>query len=264
MPERLLSTIEWTPKHESAARSTGKAALALMAHRYGDGQPNGKGGFNRRLAFHHLPHARIVGRRALELCQHMGLTVAEQKTAQLAGYAHDVLQLNPIGINEMGSAAWLGHQLDTYEIPELRGPAMVSIIGTEPKFTNGALSHQKAHELADGPNSNMIKSVACADLSGLYTPAGPIESHNLYAELEGKAPGEFVPLENIVAFQQKQLELLDGYTYPLRAAEPLFATHRSQVIAHQTQILRTAQAGNFDSFNNIIAADELFYQQYAA
>ncbi|HSW99560.1 MAG TPA: hypothetical protein VLH38_00835 [Patescibacteria group bacterium] len=259
MSERALSTIEWTPRYEHATHAIGILALELMGHRYGDGQPNGVGGHDQRLAFHHLPHAQMVGQQALRLCKYMNLSSTEQKTAELAGYAHDVLQLNGIGINESQSASWLVEQLKTFGIPELSGGVMRAILGTEPKFTNGILTHQVAHEyVGEDLDNAMIRAVASADLSGLYTPSGPHESHALYAEIQGKALGQEVSLESILPFQRDQLELLEGYKYPLREAEELFATHRSEVMEHHTRILRILEDGNFDSFEEVLAMDDAF------
>lgn len=263
MSERLLSTIEWTPRHEDAANTIGNSALQLMTHRYGDGQPAGAGGYIRRLWYHQLPHARAVGEKAGELCDRMGLSRTERELAKVAGYAHDVVQLKGTATNELGSGAWLTHALSIYDMDEFRDPSMKAVIGTIPMFESGILTHQKAHELPDGPNSKMIKSVAAADLSGLYTPDGPHESHTLYAELQGKQPGEEVSLEGVAAFQRGQIALLEGYEYPLREAN-VFATHRKEVIEHQTKMQRTMEAGNFDSFSEILAADEQFRLRHAA
>lgn len=259
MSEVLLNQVEWTREKEEATNKIGTAAIDLMEHRYGTGEADNIGGHERSLLFHNRPHALMVGKKAAELCVRLGLTETEAKTARLAGYAHDVVQLQGAGTNEMLSAEWLEDQIDVYKIPELKEATTAAILGTEPQFTNGVLTHQTVRDY-EGPNEKLVKAVPAADLSPLYTPQGPLESHRLYAEFQKKAPGQEaeVSIEELANFQRGQLALLEGYTYPLQEAKELFATHEREVMAHNEMLLKRAERGGFDSFTEVLAADKQF------
>lgn len=263
MSEVLLSKVEWTREKEEAANKIGAAAIGLMEHRYGTGEDDNIGGHERSLPFHNRPHALMVGEQAAKLCVELGLNETEVKTARLAGFAHDVVQLQGAGTNEVRSAEWLEDQLDMYKIPELKEASTAAILGTEPLFTDGTLSHQVVHSY-EGPNEQLVKAIPAADLSPLYTPQGPLESHHLYAEFQQKGPGQEaeVSLEGLVNFQRGQLALLEGYTYPLREAEELFATHRSEVMKHNEALLERAEQGGFDDFTQVLEADRQFFLRH--
>lgn len=251
-----------------AAHEIGEDALEIVDNTYGSGYPLWTPGVH-ELAYHNGHHGRAVGAKAVQLCDYLGLGSVEQAVAKVAGYAHDIAQLNGRGVDEAKSATWLTSAMQERGAFSQYTQTMgaLAIVGTEPIFSaDGKITGQKASELSypNKASELVAKSVASADLGELYTPQGPYFGHQLAREIFGIIPGDEFSPEKLIAFQQDQLEFIENYTYPLAEAEKLFATHKTEVIAYGRSILHLLEKGEIASWDELIRRDEAFMEKHAA
>jgi HD superfamily phosphodiesterase len=242
----------------------GEDALKIVDRTYGDGYPHYRQCGSHELAYHNGHHARDVGNTAFKLCTLLDMDQLVRKTAQTAGYAHDLVQLKGRGVDEQESAEWLEHELSQGDIvhPALRTMGSLAILGTEPLFADGKIVGQKATQL-DYPSRDaeqMAKSVASADLGEIYQPQGPFLGHQLFREINSMAPPEQLDMQKLTAFQRNQVALLDTYTYPLPQAERALTQHKPEVIAYSTGLLRQMETGAVETWNEVIERDRAFMQ----
>lgn len=262
MSERLSS---YQILEENAER-VGEKALEVVDRTYGEGYPSWRTG-SCELAYHNGHHARAVGNGALRLCDVYDVPRVERRVAETAGFAHDLVQLKGRGIDERESAEWLESELrrtDVFPTPLVQ-LGKVAILGTEPRFKDGHLVGQRATELEypDKVAELVAKSVACADLGELYTPQGPYLGHQLFREIKGMPREDHIPFEDVAQFQRNQIRLLEQHTYPLKKAEKIFATHKSNVIRYAKETLRKIEAGSIDSWSRLIESDEAFMARHS-
>jgi hypothetical protein len=264
MSEYLSSCHSLEAKQIKEAERVGKRALEVVDSTYGEGYPSWNSG-RRELAYHNGHHGRAVGNAAIKLCRVYDIPQVEQAVAQTAGFAHDLVQLKGRGVDERESAEWLESQLALSNLfpDSLRRMGALAIVGTEPLFSNGQLVGQKATDLEypDEISELVAKSVACADLGELYTPQGPYLAHQLFREIKGMPNESELPFEEIAQFQRNQIGLLERYTYPLKKANSLLATHRPQVIRYSKDVLRKIETGSIDSWERLMQNDEVFMEK---
>jgi hypothetical protein len=261
MGERVLS-YQLSEKDQIAdAHRIRLGALQVIDRAYGSGYPKWTVG-RHDLPYHNGHHGRAVGNMAVKLCTAYGLPRVEQAIANVAGFAHDIVQLKGRGIDEDESADWLDKALqEKHSFPaHLREMAILAILGTQPKFRNGRLIGQAADDLFyPTKNAELVaKSVASADFGELHTPQGPYLGHQLFREIHKIAPNSTLPRQAIIGFQQNQIELGESYTYPLVKAEHLLATHRPEVIAHHQDVLEKLEKGTLESWAELIDYDLAF------
>jgi hypothetical protein len=228
-------------------------AISEVDKRFGDGlEKQGK----KHLRYHNGLHTRAVSMGAVALGKRLCLSKTELAVAQVAGAAHDIVQLHGSGTNERESAEWIEDKLRGYVPAEALAMARLAILGTEPVFQGGTITEQKA-QTQEYPTKRaelVAKIVASADLGNLYTPEGPALSHELYHELSGHAAID----TGLVTFQKNQLKLVHSYEYPLPEAGRLFATHKGQVQAYVVKTLDQLEAGEIHSWQQLIEQDAAF------
>lgn len=259
MHEHLMMPQQLTKEQLGATDEIARKALEVIENRYGKDSPN-------HLTYHNERHARSVGLGALKVSVALGLSPAEQRTSELAGYPHDVVQLKGRGLDEQESAQWLEEEITKHELlPRAMAKlGSYAILGTEPIFgeVNGQimLVGQKATEI-DYPTKSaemIAKSVASADLGVLYSPEGPYLSHQLYHEIQGTDTNQDPPLDNLLRFQRGQVYLAENYAYPLRQAEEIFGTHRTEVTNYAHQVLGQIESGEIENWTQLIEQDKQF------
>lgn len=247
------------------AERIGNDALGTIDRTYGGGYPHWSPGAT-ELAYHNGHHARAVGEGAVKLCVALGLDSIEQAIALTAGRAHDIVQLKGRGIDESESADWLEVAMREQDIfpPARREMGRLAILGTEPLFRDGKIIGQKATQLAYPSKTaeQLAMSVASADMGELYIPEGPYMGHQLFRELQGMPSEDEPAFEDLIRFQRSQVALLETYTYPLRQANRVLATHRLQVIKYGHAILRQLESGTIESWDQLLQKDQDFIRQH--
>lgn len=264
MSERLASgPFEFDQKMINDTRKIGERALAIVTDHYGSGYPYFEGGTIQKLLYHGTNHSEHTGEIAAYVGGYYGVNETGQELLQMYGRAHDIVQLQGIGENERQSAQWLEEQMLAGGLPPLAAKfGRAAILGTEPIFDNWTLIDQMVNhmEFESLQEELFAKSVATADLSELYTPFGALAPHLLYAEREGVSdPSQELPMDGgLIEFQEKQLITLDRYRYPLPEVGNELATHKSQVLNYHSFIYEKLQAGQLESWQNLLRLDEMF------
>lgn len=259
----FVSSWHFSEREQSARlEKTGENALQTVDRTYGDGYPNYRRHGRHELAYHNGHHAREVGNTAFKLCTLLDMNRLVRETARTAGYAHDIVQLKGRGTDERESAEWIERELARGDIvhPALRTMGGLAILGTEPLFANNQLVGQKVTQLSYPTREaeQTAKSVASADLGELYQPQSPFLAHQLFREMSGMAQPDQLDMAKLTNFQRNQMALLEHYRYPLPKAEQTLTRGKSRVIAYNSAVLRELEAGNFDSWNEVIERDRAF------
>lgn len=261
----FVSSWHFSEREQSARlEKTGQDALKTVDSEYSEGYPGYRRHGRHELAYHNGHHAREVGNTAFKLCTLLDMDRLVRETARTAGYAHDIVQLKGRGTDERESAEWIERELARGDIvhPALRTMGGLAILGTEPLFADNKLVEQKATRLSYPTREaeQMAKSVASADLGELYQPQGPFLAHQLFREINGMAQIDRLDMTKLTNFQRNQVELLERYHYPLPKAEQTLTRGKSRVIAYSNEVLHDLEAGNFDSWSQVIERDRAFIQ----
>lgn len=264
MSERLTpSAIEFDKKQAADVRKIGENALRISEQNYCSGFPDFRGGRVRKLLYHNARHNRSVGDDAAHVAARVGLSSSEAELAKAAGYAHDIVQLGGRGKDERESAEWIERELREKGLPkEVASMAYKAIWGTLPLFENGRIVGQTAsvQEYSSKREELVAKSVASGDLGRLYVPEGPYLGHLLYAQLQGAQPGQAPDIAGLNEFAQNQLRLLETYTYPLKEANGVLATHRRQVLRYTGHVAQQLDGGKIESWGELVERDQAFME----
>jgi hypothetical protein len=263
MSERLLAnSFEFDERQTEVVRDIGHSALLLATDRYSSGYPNYRGGDIRKLGHNNARHGLMTGNDAARLANFMGLSPSEQELERAAGYAHDLRQLTGRGNDEKESAEWIESRLDESGIipPAAAKLAARAILGTLPIFENGRLVDQTANRLAFASKRDelFVKVLASGDTGELYTPFGPYSAHMLYGQRVGAEPGDIPDMTELLAFQAKQILLLESYRYPIPEAAKLFATHHTQVMEYVQRVYGQLERGEIETWQQLIDQDIAF------
>lgn len=242
-----LRNLTLTDEQLAAMASIGQHAVATVDARYGTGFPHFSGG-EHNLAYHNGYHARTVAEDGLRVARTLGLALPELVTVEVAGYAHDIVQLKSRGVMEAESAEWLKDEMLRRGLPPVMAEAgALAILGTEPVFDDGnELVGQVATQL-DYPSRSaeqVALSVASGDFGRMLTPVGPHLSHRLYQQIQGVSPDQAPPMDSFARFLERQTELRENYRFPVSEAERILATHRREVIEYGEQILKLVERGS--------------------
>lgn len=243
----------------------GEDALEIIDQTYGEGYPTWGHGHH-ELSYHNGHHGRAVGEAALKMCVDMELGDIENVIAHTAGYAHDLIQGKGRGKDEAASAAWLERKLRQKDISQRHiQMGALAIKGTEPVFQGKKIVGQKATQLRypDKDSEKVGLSVACGDFGELYTPEGPYLAHQLFREIKGMPDEDVIPFEDMTAFQQGQVELLESWRYPLKRANTLLTTHKRQVIRYSHNTLKQLEDGTIETWGDLLQRDKKFIEQHA-
>ena len=261
VPEAEMATIE-------AARRIGCAALDTIDLVYGSGYPAWESGFI-DLAYHNGRHARSVAKATVQMAAALDLSPSATAIGEAAALAHDENQLDGRGVDEERSAQWLEAQMRAYKhvfTPLQIEIGKLGIKGTEPIFDENMRIIGQRADFLEYPTKEaeyVAKSVVCGDFGVLFQPDGPLSSHLLFREIQKVKSAEEPKVEDGIAFQQGQMELLDTYSYPLPEANDILATHRSEVTAYSQQVLDQLERGDITSWAQLIEQDIAFARQLA-
>ncbi len=242
-------------------------ALGDVMRKYGTGYPAYAGGERGGLAYHNLHHTQYVCHATEMIGEELSLSKEDQAIGRLAAAAHDIVHDKPRGQAEDESSQWLETAMQRYGFSKLaREVASLAILGTEPEVQEGVLVWQYASRLRYPCKSaeTIALSVACADLSELYSPLGPLLGHDLYKESLGVAPSSDPPLDNLLAFQQRQVMLAETYRFPHPAGEHLFGRLRREVTVYHEQVLNRLERGSIDSWGQVVEQDRDFARTYSS
>ncbi|HZM63559.1 MAG TPA: hypothetical protein VFB59_00320 [Candidatus Saccharimonadales bacterium] len=261
-----LPTIILTFEQETSLARIGDEALRIMAAQYGTGFPDYVEGSEANLCFHNRYHAQAVPEDGQRVGEALGFSRAEQATVDVAGKAHDIVQLKERGQMERESADWLVAELRREQLPEpmvLAGK--LAIEGTIPVFDGNKVTGQQAtrQEYPSKSAERVALAVACGDFGRMLTPIGPLMSHKYYQQIKGCAPGQAPPMDTFEQYLADQIAMREEYRFPLPAAERLLGTHRRQVVAYGEQVLRQLQRGDIESWHQLEAQDLEFMRSLA-
>ena len=254
-----LEAVQATPSDYETLAAVGVEALRTVDLCYGG------------LGFHQGGHSMFVGDKGGLVSERRGVSPYGQQLARAAGRAHDLVQLQPRGIMEDESAAWLEEQLRRQGAPGAAAVAGgLAIRGTEPLFDeNGKIVGQMAarQEYPSREAESIALSVASADMGGeLFRPLGPLRGHQFLLELNGIHAGsprdERPTLEQILAFQQSQIELKTGYVFPCAEGETALGGLRRAVIDYHQELAEDIGGGRVESWQQVIDRDLAFARQH--
>lgn len=260
-----LGDLQLTKGQATAVVAIGQEALVIVDATYGTGYPHFRGG-QHNLAYHNGYHGRAVAADGVRVGEAMGFSRAELVTTEVAGDAHDIVQLLARGEMERRSADWLVHRLRSGNHAGVIAEAgAFAILGTEPVIEGGKVVGQVATQLAYPSKSaeRVSLAVACGDFGRMLTPIGPYLSHRLWQQIKGAKPDEVPTMEGFVNFQKAQIELYENYRFPLRQAEGVLATHRREVIAYSRRLLAMLEDGRVATWEQVVAMDLQFMQQHS-
>jgi hypothetical protein len=243
----------------------GNAALTEVENTYGSGYPHYLNGEDGGLSYHNRHHSAFVRDGSEAMGHALGLTKEERAIAQVAGAAHDIVQLKPRGVMEAESADWLATELRRRAFDErIVQAGALAILGTEPVFAGGVLSQVASTQQYPSRSAEQIAmSVACADLGELYAPTGPLVGHELYREMAGIEPGVEPPMEGLIAFQRGQTVLTEEYQFPHPMGEQVFAALKPEVVAYSADVLQRLERGEIHSWDQLIVEDEAFMRRHS-
>ncbi len=254
-------------EHLSAIESIGYEALAEVAHAYGDGSGSIRPEV-RDLAYHNLNHTTRVQNAARTLARDMQLSPYDQALAATIASAHDVIhdRIDDI-LPESASAAWLTTRMQEMHLPaediEIAELAIMSTVCT--LDDQGRLLQYYGQIMFPNERSAQIAAcVASADMEALASAHGPRVGHDLFRERLGYKAQELPPsLDDLAAFQEEQVQLLDTYSYPYPGAELLFGGLRRHAYLFHLSLLQDIEQGRITTWQQVAQADEAFYNQYA-
>lgn len=244
------------------AEQIGMNALELVEERFGSGYPTYNGGENGGLAYHNRHHSQAVQHGTEAMGNALGLSQTEITIGRIAASAHDIVQLKQRGVMERESADWLEEQMKRKGIFPAFAVTMgsLAILGTEPVFEGGQLVGQIATTQSYPSRSAELvsKSVACADLGELFSPAGPLLGHDLYKEINGVNQVSEPSMDKLINFQRGQVSLTENYEYPHPEGERVFGSLRSEVASYSAHVLGQLEQGLIETWDQLLAQDRAF------
>ena len=257
--------MRFTAEQAGAIEDIGRQALEIVRVNYGSGYPHFEGAEG-GLAYHNEYHSAAVARDAEKVGVVLGMSAAELATTRNAALAHDIIQNKPRFVMELESAGWFNEQARLQGLPAVVGEAgRYAIVGTEPLFNRkGILVGQAVSQLLFPSKSveRVAKSVACGDCGELYTPMGPYQGHKYYQEIQGVGPMDEPQMDDLLAYEQGQMALREGYRYPLKEAGRVLATHKRQVMKYGEQVLKQLERGDITSWRQLEQQDLAFMRQH--
>lgn len=227
--------VQCAPDFIPVLQRIGQEALCTSRTLFSSGFPDFEGGSVLKLGFNNERHNIITGRDSKQLLGYLGYSALDQQLGQTTGEAHDRDQLGGRGVDERRSAEWIEAQLYNAGLSRRRARrSRLAIEGTEPLFSPiepGVIIDQKVNQLEFESLEDEVwaKAISCGDFSEFYTPMSPLLSRGLYVQRQGLHATETPTLNDLPEFLGGQVRLLNSYTYPLKEAETVFATHKRQV-----------------------------------
>lgn len=213
--------------------------------------------------YHNGIHTRMACEDFSLLRDTLGLTQAEFMLGVSAMAAHDVVKTfdRASGVDEAESADWLESELRA--LPGMSQIAIttgrLAVLGTTPRFEGGTIVQKAVEQTYPTKRAQLIAhAVAGADVGRLFTPSGPWLSHQLYKEMQAVNGNTDELIEDLLPFQNSQIEFLLGYQYPDRDIETTLATHKVPVIRYLGNLSRMLEAGAIESWEELLALDEQF------
>ena len=220
----------------------------------------------RMLAYHNAQHTLRVIRNSQRLAQAMECDQELTALAMLAAAAHDIVQEGARGEMERASADWLSTRMTAEGFdPEDIAACTAAVLGTTPLLDqDGLMTGQQVNqmEFADPRPRIVAQIVASADMGDLYRPYGPLLGRDLYREEHGGLTDDPQLDADFLESQDRQLQLLQNYRYPIAEAEELFGKDRHRLVEYQQQISRMIRTGQITSWRQLIDADMAFCELF--
>lgn len=240
-------------------------ALEEVTARYGSGYPDDPNiPLVKNLAYHNLQHSWRVRDAAAMLARINGLNEYDSRLARVIASAHDVIHESADDKSaEELSTVWLHDHLERQGInPIDKEITRLAILGTTPLLdTDGAFLGQQ-FILTQFPSQRageIALCVAAADMEAVFRPYGPAVAHDLYKEHIGLATHESPDsLDDVVDFQQKQIEFVATFRPLYPDLERIFGDLRKPIINHHESILDDIYRGNIYEWSQIVARDNEF------
>lgn len=219
-------------------------AMEQIEHRYGDTGET-------PLAYHNQHHTKRVRELCVSAAQVIGLNQIETHLLDFAAASHDLYQLT--SDNEGLSAEWAKNKLVSAGVaPVLQNFVELSIIGTTCDFENGTIKQRvNRQEYPNKRCESFSQALAAADVGVIFMPEGPLWSHRLLSE-QNPQPTQ----EEMIRFQNGQIDFLLNYTFPTRELEKLYATNKAAVMRHVTSLLAGLENGSITSIGELVRRDK--------
>lgn len=262
--QEILEESTWYNGLANEGRRVVSRAFHYIDGNYGTGQSTVVSPYY----YHNGLHTRLACEDFAVLRDTLGLTPAEFLLGVTAMAAHDVIKTfgRESGQDEAESADWLESQLET--LPGASQLAIttgrLAVIGTTPRFQNGTIVQRAVEQVYPTKRAELIAhGVAGADVGRLFTPQGPWLSHLLYQEMQAANDGSKTAIDELLPFQNSQIEFLVNYAYPSRDIENSLATHKAPVIRYLSELSRMLEAGSIESWDELAALDQAFANNHS-
>lgn len=209
------------------------------------------------LYYHNGDHTRMVIDDTLLLSEGLGLTSMETNIAVMAASNHDIEQdLVELGANESASRRLLEEELSKLGFSRVAIMAGgLAITGTTPRFEDGTIVQRAVEQCYPTKRAELIAhAVAGADVGRLFGSFGPLLSHKLFLELQTKNQIP-VTIQELIKFQNNQIDFLENYQYPTKEIENLLSTNRAGAIKHIIKLIRNLESGQIAKFEEVIQQD---------
>lgn len=246
----------------TAVREVGQEALGQVVKYYGEGFPRWRGVMQFR--YHNGHHTQKTAMQGKAIAANAGMDKVGQEVTNSACLSHDVIFTRTRGEDERDSAEWIKERFLLRGVPKVAAEiASIAIIGSEPIFGKDGSFDQKVNRMSFPSWEAAIaaKSLASGDMGELVSPYGPYFSHQLYAEIQATPMGLSPPMEGLVSFQGRQVNLVQDYKYPMgKVAEAVVDPFklRSRVFAYQKHTYEQLVRGDIESWDQLLAQDLRF------
>lgn len=257
--ERVLEEHSWYSELPREGRLVVSRALHQVDTRYGVNEEEVVPPYY----YHNGTHTRMACEDLAILKDTLGLTESEFMLGVAAMASHDVVKTfgRDVGVDEAESADWLESELST--IAGISKLAIVTgrlaVIGTTPRFHEGTIIQKAVEQVYPTKRAELIAhAVAGADVGRLFTLQGPSLSHQLYREMRAVDGDQTFPIEELVPFQDSQIEFLLSYKYPNRDIENSLAIHKAPVIRYLGKLSRMLEQGAIEDWQQLLDLDERF------
>lgn len=258
--ENSMEERAWYQDLPGGARRVAARALCQIDEAYGLGSGTE---FIEPYFYHNGSHTRMACDDLAVVKDALGLTRDEFAAAEMAMASHDIYKTfdRTAGLDEVESAEWLEQQMHELQCisSAMMKAAKLAVIGTTPRFSEGSIVQKAVEQRYPTKRAEQIAhAVAGADVGRLFTPEGPLLAHRLYQEMQAAKGARAESLEELVPFQDSQIEFLVNYSYPSRDIENALATHKSAVIRHLGVLSRRLEQGSIESWRELEAVDRDF------
>lgn len=264
-------TLAFTRAQEAKMQEVIRTGHNVVHNLYGTGYPDYRGGTHENYWYHALRHTAAGDEAAQKMQTSSGLSSAHFLVARALYAWHDTEQMKKgFGRNEAESAGLFRDEVRRKGLPELVGRmGSIGIKSTACRVSGVVryknwdwhLSEQERPLVRLDCMRTLRSFVRSLDFVHLYTPEGPLQSFDLYCEINKLPRGaEESTMPKFNDFQKSQLGLVRGYKYPHPAAEQQFGKpkDRLRVVQHTRRVLEAVRSGELASLQGVRKAHEAF------